>query len=172
MNTTAKTPAKRNTKANNAPATLDVSILDPKNVPGALASINEKLASLAHITGSKFKTGADFTVPGFENPISTERTVSQLIAMHSSVVNRKAAYDASTVALAAELGSIAPSFDEILGASYEDVIADIKLAADTATHQHKIDTLNSIKQELEQFLSAEDKKAMAMAKIAEKLGSL
>jgi hypothetical protein len=172
MSTVKTTPARKNTKANNVPATLDVSILDPKNVPGALATINEKLASLAHITGSKFKTGNDFVVPGFENPISTERTVSQLIAMHSSVVNRKAAYDASTVALADELGSIAPSFDEILGANYDDVVADIRLATATATQQHKIDTLNSIKQELEQFLSAEDKKAMAMAKIAEKLTSL
>jgi len=170
MTATKATPAKRTVKSN-APATLDVSILDPKNVPGALASINEKLASLAHITGSKFRTGADFTVPGFDNSISTERTVSQLIAMHSSVVNRKLVYDASTVALADELGSIAPSFDEILGASYEDVIADIRLATATATQQHKIDTLNSIKEELEQFLSAEDKKAMAMAKIQEKLAN-
>lgn len=169
MTTRKTTPAKRTTKTN-APATIDASILDPKNVPGALAVINEKLASLAHITGSKFRTGS-LIIPGFDNSISEERDVATLIAMHSSVVNKAHFYNLSALALVEEVSEKFPAFS-IEGNSLEDIVADIKLAAAMATQQHKIDTLNSVKAELEQFLSNEDKKAMAMQKISERLATI
>jgi hypothetical protein len=142
-------------------ATLAITAATP--VPQVLAELDAKLKSLEHISDSKYRTIGNL---GPFGDIKTQTKIEELIKAHSYVTKKAACYDESMMILKVE--SCKP-FEEN-GYSADDWVSDIKLRIDILQHKETMDKLQEAKSILSQFLSAEDQKAIAFAKVAELLG--
>jgi hypothetical protein len=135
------------------------------NVRTNLKVIEEKLATLAHISASNYKTA--MILEPFGN-LKEEKLVENLIRAYSSIVGRKEAYDKA----AAELGQTTfPQFN-LSGGTPEDWKADIKLRIAIIQQDGTIKKLTEYKERMAKFLSEEDQKAILNADIAEFIQSL
>jgi len=129
------------------------------NVPQIIEALEAEIKTLSHISDSKYATSG--TLDGFGD-IKKETKVANLIKAYSSVMGRKAGYDAA----AADLGEKAyPEFD-LGGGTAAQWKKDIQLRINIINHKEKLDKLNYFKEQSAKFLSEEDQKAMLFAEMA------
>jgi len=133
-------------------------------IPAVLDAIDQKIASLAKIETTKFKT--DGQVTGFPNTIQKEDKVDVLIRMFSSISGRAAAFEKA----ATDLGVSGKTFNEN-GNSVEDFKTDIKLQIAIVTQKDELKKLRALKEEGSKFLSQEDQKAVFISKLMKEMGA-
>lgn len=133
-------------------------------IPEVLTMIETKIASLAKIETTKFKT--DGQVTGFPKKVQDETDVNVLIKMFSSVKGRAAAFESA----ATDLGISGKSFSEN-GNSVDDFKQDIQLQIAITTQKDELKKLRSLKDEASKFLDKEDQKQLFFAKLMKEMGS-
>lgn len=132
-----------------------------QDVPSVLQILEEKIASLKHITDTVYKTTGN--LEGFSTNIQKEMKVENLIRAFGSVMARSEVYMSSAKALGQKTF---PAF-EVSGGDMEAWKHDIILRINIINHQETLDKLNGYKEKMSKFLSEEDQKSMLLKEMAD-----
>lgn len=132
-----------------------------QDVPSVLQVLEEKIASLKHITDTVYKTTGN--LEGFATNIQKEMKVENLIRAFASVQSRAAVYHTA----AKELGQKTYPAFEVSGGDVEAWKHDIILRINIINHQETLDKLNGYKEKMSKFLSEEDQKSMLLKEMAD-----
>lgn len=125
------------------------------SVPSVLSVLDEKLNSLKKVVDTPYKTTGNLDKFG---DIKQETKMENLIRAFSMVKSMEKAYSDAAIDLGEES---VPAFS-ISGGSVEDWKQDIKLRIAIIKHKETYDKLNKYKEEMKQFLSAEDRRGILM----------
>lgn len=132
-----------------------------QDVPSVLQVLEEKIASLKHITDTVYKTTGN--LEGFSTNIQKEMKVENLIRAFGSVMARSEVYNGAAKALGQKTY---PAF-EVSGGDMEAWKHDINLRINIINHQETLDKLNGYKEKMSKFLSEEDQKSMLLKEMAD-----
>lgn len=132
-----------------------------QDVPSVLTILEEKIASLKHITDTVYKTTGN--LEGFGTNIQKEMKVENLIRAFGSVMARSEVYNGAAKALGQKTY---PAF-EVSGGDMEAWKHDIILRINIINHQETLDKLNGYKEKMSKFLSEEDQKSMLLKEMAD-----
>jgi len=142
----------------------DLANMTKSDVPALLEEVNRQISKLRGGMPKEPQTTGE--LPGFGYIKNINKT-DILIMAHSSVVGKARAYAESAKAILPE-GIKTPPF-KIAGSTEKAWVDDIKSRILVVANKEALDTLNAIKKEVEQHLSAEDKLAKSLSKIGELL---
>ena len=142
----------------------DISLLTKKDVPGLLETVLAKIKAIKGDIPDKPKTEVELYGFGY---ISKITSLDELIKAHSSVSNRKKAYDESAKNIVPE-GIKTPVF-KLNGHSASEWIEDIKNRAVLVARENELEKLEKVKTTLESHLSEELKLAKDLKDLSEML---
>ena len=125
-------------------------------------ALKQELKGLEKINDSPYKTNMRLEPFG---DLKSEKKVANLIKAFSSVLGRQKLYDEAQQELGVEE---APEFT-IEGGSVEDWKADIQLQIKKVTFEARYNELKELIREAEQFMTAEEKKDLFIAKMQKTL---
>lgn len=132
-----------------------------------IETINAKLDSFKHITGSSFKTSGNF-----ENiNVHTETDLQTLVKVLATVNRREADYNEAVADLAKE-GAITLPVLKFYGGTPNEWRHDVKLRLQIVSQKETIDALNELKKSYEAIMEKSHVKEMLDKKAATLLGSL
>lgn len=130
-------------------------------VPSMLKLLDDSIAKLQKIEETPFKTGST-KVDGFNNSISTETNMENLIRMHHSITAREEGYTKSGMALFGKKPF--PAFN-IGGFSKADFIHDIELRIQIIKYQDTYNKLKGFKEKATELMSKEEQKEILFSEI-------
>lgn len=131
-----------------------------------LKAINAELGKVKSLAKPVYKS--EGTVPGFDKNIKDETSEEELIKMYSSVKNKEIFYNDA----ASDLGLTRFPKMKIEKSSPQDLMDDISLRIKVIGVDDHIKKLQDSKKELEELLSREEKKQIAMGNIKERFGDI
>jgi len=133
-----------------------------------IETINAKLESFKHITGSSYKTSGKF-----ENiDVQTETDLLNLVKAYSSVDARTRDFNQASDDLHKKgIVSTLPVF-KLYGYTPEEWKSDIELRIQIVNQKETIDQLNKLKEEYQAIMEKADVKAMLDKKAAQILKNL
>lgn len=132
---------------------MDLTKLGQENIPNMLKLIGEKIKALKGDNPTGTKTTGDLRPFG---KIKDIKTVQKLVAAHSMVVNKAAAYRKSAEMTKVDLKKYPFKLD---GSSESAWVADIEVAIAKVANKVELTKLTNAKKLLEENLSAKDKLA-------------
>ena len=139
------------------------------NVPAQLEIIKAKIEKLAFVSETPYKTGGVLDTFG---DIKTMTKIEDLIKAYSAVKNREISYNDAAKDLGLKKpGSQYPVFSAN-GFAASVWLEDIKLRISVINQKETYDKLKAIENKMSQFLSDEDKKALAMKEMNDLIASI
>ena len=135
------------------------------SVGDAIQVLNDKIASLKHITESVYCTSGKVVMSsGSTLDIKTETNKENLIKAYASIKARvsdiEGAYE--------DLGIVKYPLVKIDGGSIAEWKKDITLRLAVIDHKDEVDNLTSMKKEWEELMDKEDRKALLLKKMMAK----
>lgn len=150
--------------------TVETGVALKTEMQKSLDSINEKLQAIQTIQTSPFKTNGSFMPTEFHPSGSSVdvRTATNIKYLIWALGQIKIQSDAHEYVYQKELGlQTYPVFTTYGGYSYEDWKHDIKLRLSILMQADTVKKLNEAKAKLEQFLTQDDRLALALKEIGE-----